>query len=224
MDCLSDALTGETVITGSSGLAVEVFYTHFRNKIDQRICLTTGLGAMGYGLPALLGACEAKNQRMFLFESDGSLMMNLQEFRRSRPRSKPAVIFVMNNNGYASIRTTQSNYFQGRFIATGPSSGLQIPDIEKVADCFGFDFLRISKTANIMDDLQKVMSAKKQLICEVVLVEDEVLQPKWSDEEKRITRWSQRRLKDMTPLIPIQKLREIMGPAFDKTSEEIREN
>ena len=67
MDCLSDALTGgETVITGSSGLAVEVFYTHFRNKIDQRICLTTGLGAMGYGLPALLGACEANKGYFYL--------------------------------------------------------------------------------------------------------------------------------------------------------------
>ena len=94
-------------------------------------------------------------------------MMNLQELQSIKTRSKPAVIFVMNNNGYASIRTTQSNYFQGRFIATGPSSGLQIPDIEKVADCFGFDFLRISKTAKSMDDLQKVISAKKQLICEV---------------------------------------------------------
>ena len=225
VDCLSDALTGgETVITGSSGLAVEVFHTHFRNKIDQRICLTTGLGAMGYGLPALLGACEAKNQKIFLFESDGSLMMNLQELQSIKTRSKPAVIFVMNNNGYASIRTTQSNYFQGRFVATGPSSGLQIPDIEKVADCFGFDFLRISKTAKIMDNLQKVISAKQQLICEVVLIEDEVLQPKCGVMKKADNTLVSAPLEDMTPLIPIQKLRKIMGSAFDKTSEEIREN
>ncbi len=225
VDCFSDALTGgETVVTGSSGLAVEVFYTHFRNKVDQCTCLTTGLGAMGYGLPALLGASEAKNEKMFLFESDGSLMMNLQELQSIKTRKKPAVIFVMNNNGYASIRTTQSNYFQGRFIATGPSSGLQIPDIEKIADCFGFDFLRISQPAKIMENLKKAISSERQLICEVVLLEDELLLPKCGVRRNDDNTLVSAPLEDMTPLMPIQKLRAIMGSAFDKVSEEIRRN
>ena len=64
VDCFSDALTGgETIITGSSGLAVEVFYTHFRNKDNQCTYLTTGLGAMGYRLPALLGQLRQKIRR-----------------------------------------------------------------------------------------------------------------------------------------------------------------
>ena len=225
VDCFSDALTGgETIITGSSGLAVEVFYTHFRNKDNQCTYLTTGLGAMGYGLPALLGATEAKNQKMLLFESDGSLMMNLQELQSIKTRANPLVIFIMNNNGYASIRTTQSNYFQGRFIATGPSSGLQIPDIEKIADCFGFEFLRISKSASIMEDLRKAISVGGQLICEVVLLEDEVLLPKCGVMKKGDNTLVSAPLEDMMPLMPIQKLRSIMGPAFDQLSEEIRKN
>ena len=225
VDCFSDALTGgETIITGSSGLAVEVFYTHFRNKANQCTYLTTGLGAMGFGLPALLGATEAKNQKMLLFESDGSLMMNLQELQSIKTRANPLVIFIMNNNGYASIRTTQSNYFQGRFIATGPSSGLQIPDIEKIAECFGFEFLRISKSASIMEDLRKAISAEGQLICEVVLLEDEVLLPKCGVMKKGDNTLVSAPLEDMMPLMPIQKLRSIMGPAFDQLSEDIRKN
>ena len=130
----------------------------------------------------------------------------------------------MNNNGYASIRTTQSNFFQGRFIATGPSSGLQIPDIEKIAECFGFEFLRISKSASIMEDLRKAISAEGQLICEVVLLEDEVLLPKCGVMKKGDNTLVSAPLEDMMPLMPIQKLRSIMGPAFDQLSEDIRKN
>ena len=130
----------------------------------------------------------------------------------------------MNNNGYASIRTTQSNYFQGRFIATGPSSGLDIPDIGKIADCFGFDFLRISDPAKIMDGLKKAISDEGQLICEVVLLEDELLLPKCGVVKKEDNTLLSAPLEDMTPLLPIQKLKKIMGHAFDQISEEIRKN
>ena len=108
IECFSEKLDGgEIIVTGSSGLSVEVFYTHFKNKIGQKTFLTTGLGAMGYGLPALLGASEATDKKIILFESDGSLMMNLQELQSLKSRGGNNLIFVMNNGGYASIRATQ---------------------------------------------------------------------------------------------------------------------
>ena len=223
VDYMSDSMSGgETIITGSSGLAVEVFYTHFRNKPKQNISLTTGLGAMGYGLPALLGASEATSDKVYLFESDGSLMMNLQELQSIKSRDKPVVIFIMNNNGYASIRATQSNYFQGRYVATGPNSGLEIPEIKKIADCFGFDFIKINGGMKVSEILDRVISWKGQLICEVVLLDTEVLLPKCGVTKRDDNTLVSAPLEDMTPLLPLHTLQSVMGFAFDKLSEDLR--
>ncbi|MDD4882306.1 MAG: thiamine pyrophosphate-binding protein, partial [Gallionellaceae bacterium] len=103
-DVLSDAIAEDTlIVTGSSGLGVEAFYTAFRNKPGQRVFLTSGLGAMGYGLPAAIGAClAAGRQRMVAIESDGSLQLNIQELATLRGLGLPIVLFLMNNQGYAS--------------------------------------------------------------------------------------------------------------------------
>lgn len=117
MDALSDVFPAETLITtGSSGLAVEAFYTVFRNKPGQRVFLTSGLGAMGYGLPAAIGACFANNRNpMIAVESDGSLQLNIQELATLHAFNLPICLIVMNNGGYASIRSTQRNYFKARY-------------------------------------------------------------------------------------------------------------
>ena len=79
-----------TIITGSSGLAVEAFYVAYEPKKSQRILLTSGLGAMGYGLPAFIGALEGldEDSKKILIESDGSLMLNLQELQTLKTRKK----------------------------------------------------------------------------------------------------------------------------------------
>src|SRR5262249_23844622 len=110
-------------VTGSSGLAVEVFYTSYFVKPGQRIFLTSGLGAMGYALPALIGGGIANGRKPFIaMEGDGSLMMNLQELSTIVALQLPVRLFVFNNNGYASIRNTQRNYFESRFVGTGPEA------------------------------------------------------------------------------------------------------
>ena len=101
VDKLSDAIGEDRlVVTGSSGLAVEVFYTAFRNKTGQRLFLTSGLGSMGYGLPAAIGACVGAGGRPTVcVESDGSLMLNLQELATLKQLNLPITLVIMNNNG-----------------------------------------------------------------------------------------------------------------------------
>ena len=223
IDCFSEQLNGgELIVTGSSGLSVEVFYTHFQNKAGQRIFLTTGLGAMGYGLPALLGASEATDQKVVLFESDGSLMMNLQELQSLKSRSQPLLIFVMNNGGYASIRSTQRNYFNGRLVATDASSGLSIPEIKNIADCFGFEFRKIDSFRDMSQVLGEVLKTRQALICEVVLLDDEMLMPKCSVFRGKDNTLVSAPLEDMSPLLPLTDLRELMDGKIEIVSETIR--
>ena len=223
IECFSEKLDGgEIIVTGSSGLSVEVFYTHFKNKIGQKTFLTTGLGAMGYGLPALLGASEATDKKIILFESDGSLMMNLQELQSLKSRGGNKLIFVMNNGGYASIRATQRNYFNGRLVATDPNSGLEIPEIDKIAACFGFDYCKISKFRDMPETLSEVVSRSGPVICEIVLQDDEKLMPKCSVFRRDDNTLVSAPLEDMSPLLPLEELSEVMEGKIETVSQTIR--
>ena len=223
IECFSEKLDGgEIIVTGSSGLSVEVFYTHFKNKIGQKTFLTTGLGAMGYGLPALLGASEATNKKVILFESDGSLMMNLQELQSLKSRGGDKLIFVMNNGGYASIRATQRNYFNGRLVATDPNSGLEIPEINKIAVCFGFDYCKISNFREMPKTLSEVVGRSGPVICEVVLQDDEVLMPKCSVFKQDDNTLVSAPLEDMSPLLSLEELSEVMEGKIESVSHAIR--
>jgi len=211
VSALSDAIPADTLVaTGSSGLAVEVFYTIFRNKPGQRVFLTSGLGSMGYGLPAAIGACLANDKRpMVAVESDGSLQLNLQELATLVAQQLPITLIVMNNGGYASIRNTQRNYFSGRYVGTGPEAGLMLPDLEKVAQTYGLPFLRI-------DDVDKLSGLADALrhpgprLIEVMLTPDETLSPKVAALPKADGSMLSMPLEDMSPLLPLEQLKTEM--------------
>lgn len=212
MDALSDAIPADTLVsTGSSGLAVEAFYTVFRNKPGQRVFLTSGLGAMGYGLPAAIGACFANGGKpMVAVESDGSLQLNIQELATMRAFDLPICLLIMNNNGYASIRNTQRNYFKGRFVGTGPEAGLRLPDLEKVAATYDLPFLRISDAAELKVLLKQAMSQPRPLLVDVRLTPDEVLAPKVSALPQPDGAMLSMPLEDMSPLLSLETLKAEM--------------
>lgn len=142
--------------------------------------LTSGLGAMGYGLPAAIGACLGNGrQPMLAVESDGSLQLNLQDLATLVNQKLPICLLVMNNAGYASIRNTQRQLFEGRYLASGPSSGLTMPSLEKIADTYGLGFMRIIDCTNLADALVRAqLTLPRPCLIEIGLISDESLQPK----------------------------------------------
>jgi len=219
-DKISDAI-GENclVVTGSSGLAVEVFYTAFRNKKGQRMFLTSGLGSMGYGLPAAIGAClGAGRQRAVCVESDGSLMLNLQELATFKHLNLPIVLVIMNNNGYASIRNTQRNYFEGRYVGSGVDSGLLIPDFMELAKALGIECVRVTDVRELTPLL---LSSDRPRIVEVILEENEVLAPKVSALPQPDGSMLSMPLEDMSPLLSRDVLRREMLIPLHPVSEKV---
>jgi acetolactate synthase-1/2/3 large subunit len=225
-DSLSDAIAADTLIsTGSSGLAVEVFYTVFRNRPGQRVFLTSGLGAMGYGLPAAIGACFANGRKpMVAVESDGSLQLNIQEFATMRAFDLPICLVVMNNGGYASIRNTQRNYFEGRYVGTGPEAGLWMPDLEDVARTYRLPFRRISDAAELASGLVEAMAQPRPLIIEVMLMNDEALSPKVAAVPQPDGSMTSMPLEDMSPLLPLKVLETEMGGRLSAASRKARQS
>ena len=208
---LSEAIPPECLVsTGSSGLAVEVFYTVFRNKIGQRVFLTSGLGSMGYGLPAAIGASLANDRRsMVCLESDGSLQLNLQELGTLVAQKLPIKLLVMNNGGYASIRNTQRNYFSERYVGTGPEAGLFFPDLKQVAQTWALPFLRIADTADL-PLLASALATPGQQLIEVVLTQNETLAPKVAALPQADGSMLSMPQEDMSPLLPLATLTEEM--------------
>lgn len=220
-DCMSKEIAEDRlVITGSSGLAVEVFYTAFRNKTGQRMFLTSGLGSMGYGLPAAIGACIGANKKPTVcVESDGSLMLNIQELATLKELNLPITLVVMNNNGYASIRNTQRNYFDGRYLGSGKKSGLFVPDIVAIAQSIGLPARRITRA----EDLATIFKEDGPMVFDVRLQEDETLSPKVSALPQPDGSIISMPLEDMSPLLARDVLRREMLIELHPTSEKIND-
>lgn len=214
-DVVSDVIPEDhLIVTGSSGFAVEVLYTVFRNKAAQRMFLTSGLGSMGYGLPAAIGACIGSGRAPTVcFESDGSLMLNLQELAVLKSQNLPIVLIIMNNDGYASIRNTQKNYFSGRYLGTGLVSGLFIPDLVKVAEAMGIFSMRITELDKLNGSILNALDLGSPAIIEVVLQSEETLSPKCTPIAQEDGSLVSMPLEDMSPFISIEELeREMIVP------------
>lgn len=209
------------IVTGSSGLAVEFFYSGFENKPGQRIMHTSGLGAMGYGLPAAIGAGMGAGVPFVAVEGDGSLMLNLQELLTVRALDLPVRLFVMNNRGYASIRNTQRNYFDGRYVGTGPEARLLLPDFVALAETVGIPAIRISDAFELRPRIRETLARPGPFVCDVTLIADEPLWPKTTAIPLPDGSMISMPLEDMAPLLPRDELRNNMLIPLDPASEQL---
>lgn len=145
VDQLSDVLTSQDLlIPASSGSGQFVPMEVFRGKAGQRVITNKGLASMGYGLAAAIGAALAGvGNRTFLIEGDGSFSQNIQELGTLALHNLPVKVFLLDNDGYASIRTTQRNYFGGAYLGCDSATGLGFPDWGKLAEAFGLPVVNV---------------------------------------------------------------------------------
>ncbi len=125
---------------GSSGNAPTVFFQAYKVKAGQRISNVCTIGAMGADIPMAMGAALATGRRTICVTGDGGFAMNAQELETIRRLRLPIIFFVMNNNGYNSIRVGQQMRF-GRVTGANPASGLTLPSIEAIAQAYRFCYM-----------------------------------------------------------------------------------
>lgn len=174
IDALADILAEEDVIVpGSSGTCAEVTLQVFRVKRGQRIINSPGLGSMGFALPQSIGVSIASGKRVICIEGDGSLQHNIQELETLRRLNLPVKLFVLNNNGYASIRNTQRRFFNGKLTCCDPSSGLTLPDTALLARGYGLKTFKIETQRDLKRNLEVVLNEDGPVVC-VVMSDPEV--------------------------------------------------
>jgi len=168
-----------TVVLGISLDAHTVFNSFLVTK-GQRVLVSRNLGPMGWDVPALLGAAHTTKQHdaLILLTGDGSLMLNIQELAVIAGLAIPACIFVFNNDGYVSIRTTQSNFFGQQFFGCDAASGLKIPAIAPLAHGFGFAYSKVSALADIQDILSEHHHVGKPRIVECSIDPSQLREPR----------------------------------------------
>ncbi len=139
----------------------------------------SGCAAMGYGLPAAIGVAVADNSRRTIcIDGDGSIMMNIQELATVVYNQLDIKIFIINNNGYHSIRQTQTNLFQRPYIGIDPESGLGFPDFGKLAEAFGLSYYVCKCEEECKDVVEKTLHCKGPCICEMIVDSKQNFEPK----------------------------------------------
>jgi len=180
VEAISRALrSGDLLVPGSSGACSELTCQAVRLPEGVRMLNSQGLGPMGFGIPAALGACLASGRRRTLcVDGDGGFMMNLQELEVVRRLQLPITFFVLDNQGYGSIRSSQRGYFQGRYVASDPGSGLTLPDAGRVAEAFGIPSARLQTQDDIVARVGELLEHPGPLVCVVTIPVDQPTQPR----------------------------------------------
>jgi len=184
LDVLSDILEeDDLIVPGSSGACAELTQQAYRLKQGQRILNTPGLGAMGFGLPASMGACLASGRRRTIsIIGDGGLQHNIQELETLSRLQLPIKIFILNNNGYGSIKAMQENHFNSRYVCCNAQSGLTLPDICRIATAYGLKATRIKNQKNLKEKVLEVIRTEGTMICDLLVDPDIPTSPRVSSQ------------------------------------------
>jgi acetolactate synthase-1/2/3 large subunit len=203
IEVLSEEMSDDDLlIPGSSGACSERTMQAFKVKQGMRIFNSEGLGAMGFGIPASIGGCLAScGRRTVCIDGDGGFQLNIQDLETIRRLNLPIKIFVLNNQGYASIRATQRNYFGGHFVASGPSSGLTLPDTLKIASAYGIPATKLENHSGIQQKVREVLRSHGPVVCDVVVSPDDVTAPRVSSRQKADGSMVSTLLEDLWPFL-----------------------
>lgn len=210
---LSGLLYENTTIVSANGSACVAGVSAFHIKEGQRFLINCGAASMGYDLPAAIGACFADAKKeVICLAGDGSIQMNLQELQTIVFHKLPVKIFVINNEGYHSMRQTQNNLFKGiSNVGVGPETGdLGFPDMEKIAEAYGIPYRSICNNMEMTEGLNDFLNIEGCAMCEVFVDTKQVFEPKPAAMKLADGRLVSPPMEDLAPFLPREELRKIM--------------
>ena len=199
---LTELLDSDSILVAGNGTACVAAFQAATVKDRQRMFWNSGCAAMGYDLPASIGASIARGgKEVICLAGDGSIQMNIQELQTLKQFNLPIKIFYLNNDGYISIRQTQDNFFEGRKVACDRTSGVSFPDFIKLAKAYDLPSVSISTTSDIDNKLENILKQPGPVLCEVILSNDYIFSPKVSSEKLPDGRMISKPLEDMFPFL-----------------------
>jgi acetolactate synthase-1/2/3 large subunit len=198
----SETAPSDVLVSGSSGSAIEIFLLACPTRTGQRIYHTAGLGSMGYAIPSGIAACLAAGRRQTVcVDGDGGFQFNIQELETVARLGLPIKFFVLNNDGYASIRASQTSYFGRANIGCDTRTGLTVPDISRVASAYNLQAVVIADQSNLRRDVRRVLDLPGPVVCDVHVIQDEVRAPRLSSVQRPDGSFVSKPLEDLWPFL-----------------------
>jgi acetolactate synthase-1/2/3 large subunit len=192
---------GDIFVSDAGGTFYAVSQAVTLTKPNQRYIPSSAMATMGYSLPAAIGISVATGNRVIAFTGDGSLQQNIQEFQTLVEYNLPVKLFVLNNDGYHSIRTSQTNYFEERYIGESSKSGISFPDTVKIAEAYGIKAFRINQPSQITDVVNQVLNYDGPVVCDVIVPREQEIIPTVASRVNDDGSMSSRPLEDMYPFL-----------------------
>ncbi|WP_461453536.1 thiamine pyrophosphate-binding protein [Mucilaginibacter sp.] len=220
MDKLNEHLKSDQHITTDMGTALLSGHQVLKIKNGQRLMTSTGLGEMGYGLPAAVGVSVARNKgEVMCLNCDGGMMMNLQELQTMVHYKLPIKLFIFNNDGYLMIKHTQSALFNGRRSGVDEKSGVSCPDFSALATAFKIPAFQIRTWDDFDEIIPQVQAINGPVICEVFMHPYQLFVPKLSLSIQKDGTLISPPLEDLSPFLPRNELKNNMISGLHAKSE-----
>ena len=211
LDTLSSNMMEYEKIVVANGSACACIHG-YKLKKGQRLVVNSGVASMGYDLPAACGACFGiGKKRLVCVSGDGSIQMNLQELQTIVHHKLPIKLFVINNNGYQSIRITQRSFFERPFVGIGGDSGdVSFPQMKKIANAYSIPYYSCNDISKLDETVNKTLNHDGYVMCEIFVDTKQEFEPKSSSKKLPDGKMVSAPLEDMKPFLPRDELEENM--------------
>jgi acetolactate synthase-1/2/3 large subunit len=192
----------DVIVVDGGGTNVYISFQTFAIKGRQRMILSTGLCAMGSGLPESIGACFGSGGRRTLcLCGDGSMQLNIQELQTIRHHQLPIKIFITDNSGYLSIRGTQKEFLDENYVGSQASGGMSLPDYSKVAAAYGLPVFVIERPEDLIAGIRRTLAGSGPAVCIVRCSPVQEVIPRQGFDRKSDGMFAPRPLEDMMPFL-----------------------
>ena len=211
LNYLNSVFRNDALVVTDVGAALLNGHYLYEQSGTRRFFTSQGLGEMGFGLPAAIGAYFADpSKQLICLNTDGAIMFNLQELQVVAEHRIPIKLFIFNNSGYSMIRISQDNLFEGRLEGSTSESGISFPSFVDIAKTFNLNHVLVKTIA----DLPLIDDALKSTCGELIEI-------KMDPQQKYFPRLATNKLSDGTlvsppiedldPKIDITLLEEMLG-------------
>lgn len=212
MDAISDQMSPDDVyVGGRAGTCVDAAIQAFKVKKGQRVFVTKGLSSMGNGLPAAIGGAYATGKNVICVNGDGGFVMNIQELEVIRRDNLPVKIFILDNQGYSTVRNTQTNVFDKHYVGCAPDNGLTVGNIKRVAEAYDIKTFEIRSYENMKSVISAALSYNGPVLVNVWVDPDQPIVPRQANYKTPEGQMASRPLEDMKPLLDPKEIDKIMS-------------
>jgi acetolactate synthase-1/2/3 large subunit len=201
IDKLSNNMNSDCVIITDAGSPSYALPQSLRAKHNQRFVFSSAQADMGFSVPGSIGVAMADpTKEVVVVTGDGSFMSNVQELAVIREHKLKIKIFVLNNNGYLSIRNTQNKFFDNNVYGVSPESGVWFPKFYYIATAFKLRYASLKPSEIVDINLKAIIGADEAMIIEVACLQNQEIIP-----TQAFKNGVQAPLDDMYPFIEIDE-------------------